>query len=171
MTTTPSLAQNDGRFVYASEAKKSNFLVHLDHFPKFLKHFKFPEFSSQRITTTCKKWLVWLLMFTYLVKKSTQFAFFWNFSTNTGGRGGIHWEWLRWVYCSVAQWTVWGSERSFRIFWEFKAQCASLNLARIFLWTRSLQAAFSVMDRKIESTNPCRDKLFCHFFFSTTMQW
>ena len=31
------------RVVYASEAKKSEFLVHLDHFSKFLKYFKYFE--------------------------------------------------------------------------------------------------------------------------------
>ena len=34
------MAQNDGRVVYASEAKKFEFWVHLDHFSKFLKYFE-----------------------------------------------------------------------------------------------------------------------------------
>ena len=43
----PNLAQNDGRVAYASEAKKSEFLVHLDHFLKFLKYFKYFEKQSK----------------------------------------------------------------------------------------------------------------------------
>ena len=33
--------------MYASEAKKSEFLVHLDHFSKFLKYFKYFEKGSK----------------------------------------------------------------------------------------------------------------------------
>ena len=47
----PRITQLDSkwweRVVYASEAKKSEFLVHLDHFSKFLKYFKYFEKGSK----------------------------------------------------------------------------------------------------------------------------
>ena len=45
MFQLPNLA--DVRDVYASEAKKFEFLVHLGHFSKFLKYFKYFEKRSK----------------------------------------------------------------------------------------------------------------------------